>query len=508
MEFQVIEQELSVCETLLDTFSEQPVDMDFVLPDYCPDIAAVLKCTLEATIQSRQQNGDRLTADGTATVRVLYLDEERKCVRCCEFSQPFSASFPLPAAPIGALVRLSAKPDYINCRATSPRRLDVHGAFTVKLTVTAAGSGSVIADIAGDGVYTRKQPFCYTVPSGSAEKVFTISEVMELGAGKQPAEQLLRSEIVPLVTEVKPLAGKAILKGNLLIRALYITDSVNGDTETVQKELPFSQIIDVEGLTDDQNCEIELQLLSAELGLSANQNGESGLLSVGAKLLACVRCYRQMQAEAVTDAYSVHCPLSLNSRRLETSCLTAMRQDVQTIRQSFALPSEEVRDIPDVWCEVTSLTPRTDGNRMVMDGRLLICMLTRSAGGEIAYYERTDPFTLDADDECDAMTATAQVTRVEYNITGGGQMELRVQLMFSRNCYRTTGCTVLSEAAADATATFPPDPAALKIYYANRGESLWEIAKSCHTSIQAVMEENHLPGEVLEEPAMLLVPLV
>ena len=55
--------------------------------------------------------------------------------------------------------------------------------------------------------------------------------------------------------------------------------------------------------------------------------------------------------------------------------------------------------------------------------------------------------------------------------------------------------------------SFPPEKAALKIYYAAGGESIWEIAKKCHTSMQAVMEENNLSGEILPEDTMLLVPL-
>lgn len=506
MDFQVMEKEIAVCETLVDTFSEQPVDCDFVLPDYCPDIAAVLKCSLDPRIQTRQQSTDRLLADGTALVRVLYLDEERKCVRCCEFSQPFSATFQLPAIPPGASIILSAKTDYVNCRAVSPRRLDIHGAFTVKLTVTAEGSNQVVADILGDGVFTRKRAVVFSVPAASTEKVFTVSEVLELGSG-QPAEMLVRSEVVPTVTDFKVLANKAILKGMLLIRALYVTDSLNGHTETTIQELPFSQIIDVEGLSEDWTCEVELSSLADDLQVSSSQNGENGLLSVSTKLLAMVRCYRTGQAEVVTDAYSARCPLSMNAKRLSVSQLLGIRRDTQTVRETFDLPSETMKDVVDVWCETGPAAVRIEGNRSLLDSRLLVCMLVRDAGGEISYYERADNFTLEYDEACTDMHATLQPCRVEYSVTPSKQMEIRVEMAVTRRCYLTEEGDAVYEAMADESAVFPAEKAALKIYYADRGESLWEIAKSCHTSMQAVMEENHLDADVLSEDAMLLVPL-
>ena len=93
MDLKVMNKAISTSETLFDDFDERPVDCDFVLPDYCPDIAAVLKCTMKPVVQSKQLSGDRMILDGTVMIRVMYLDEGRNCVRCCEFSQPFTSTF-------------------------------------------------------------------------------------------------------------------------------------------------------------------------------------------------------------------------------------------------------------------------------------------------------------------------------------------------------------------------------------------------------------------------------
>ena len=38
MEYVLLKKALSVCEAVFEGSSEQPVDIDFTLPDYCPDI--------------------------------------------------------------------------------------------------------------------------------------------------------------------------------------------------------------------------------------------------------------------------------------------------------------------------------------------------------------------------------------------------------------------------------------------------------------------------------------
>ena len=49
---------------------------------------------------------------------------------------------------------------------------------------------------------------------------------------------------------------------------------------------------------------------------------------------------------------------------------------------------------------------------------------------------------------------------------------------------------------------------ALTIYYADEGEQVWEIAKRYNTSVEQVMSENDLAGDVVEKRGMLLIPIV
>ena len=73
MEYRVMKGEIPVCETILDTSAEQPIDLDFSLPDYCPDIQKILKCQIYPTI-TEQTISDRLDVEGEVLVKLLYLD--------------------------------------------------------------------------------------------------------------------------------------------------------------------------------------------------------------------------------------------------------------------------------------------------------------------------------------------------------------------------------------------------------------------------------------------------
>lgn len=507
MELKTLTTTAAACSVLFDGFDERPVDMDFVLPDYAPDIAAVLKCQLTPLVQSQQINGDRVLVDGMADIRVMYLDEARKCVRSCEFSQPFSSAFTVANLAPGACVQVTTKTDYVNCRATSSRRLDVHGAFSVKLRVTAAGGQEILQDVEGDSFQKRGRTFVCSVPAASADKAFTVSEVLELEAGKPPAEALIRGEVVPVLTDCKLMMNKVVLKGCLYLRHLYASDPENGGMEQTEHEIPFSQIVDVEGLQDDWQCDVDLEVASCDVQISADPSGAGTLLSVSVKLTARIRCIRSEEVRALTDVYSTRCPLHLETQPLETEQLTGIHRDTEVIKETFDLPPDDIAGIVDLWGEVMVTGERCEAEKAVAEGRLMVYMLTRSSAGEVSYYERPVNIALEYTDTCNRMATSLCVVRMEYVVNSQKQVELKVELAVTRRCYRSNQCRAVCGVTADENEEFPPEKAALKIYYASAGESLWEIAKSCHTSMEEVMKENDLAADVLAEDAMLLVPL-
>ena len=113
--------------------AEQGIELDYVLPDYYPEIFKVLKCSLSPAIVSKTISGDnRLLLDGVVYIRVMYLAENSEELHCVEQRTTWSKAVELGKKPIEGepAIRVTAKSDYCNCRAVSPRRIDVRGAIS------------------------------------------------------------------------------------------------------------------------------------------------------------------------------------------------------------------------------------------------------------------------------------------------------------------------------------------------------------------------------------------
>ena len=49
--------------------------------------------------------------------------------------------------------------------------------------------------------------------------------------------------------------------------------------------------------------------------------------------------------------------------------------------------------------------------------------------------------------------------------------------------------------------------AALTIYYAQKAENLWDIARRYRTSVDAIREENEMDTDVMPQRGMILIPI-
>ena len=101
------------------------------------------------------------------------------------------------------------------------------------------------------------------------------------------------------------------------------------------------------------------------------------------------------------------------------------------------------------------------------------------------------------------------VQSCSYTLTGSDSVTLQTELLLSGQVLQQTVCTLLTDAQIDPETRLPDGGQyALRLYFGQAGESLWEIAKRYRTAESAIREENDVPADVLTAPQMLLIPSV
>ncbi len=512
MEYSLKKEYCSVCETILSANSEQPVDLDISLPDYCPDIERILKCRMCPSITSRTITGNRLDVDGVTVIRLYYLDSKKQAIRCCEHTTPFSCSFDLKSTSPDMASSVRVKPEYLNCRAVSPRRLDIHGAFTVMANVYTKGTQEYCTDIEGKDIQQRKHTETVSNLCGIGSQQFSISEVLDIGQGKPSPESILRSELIICLDDCRAIDDKLMLKGEAVLRILYVTDIETGTQDHISFNIPISQIIDVPGIKESTNNDISVDVLSTDVSLKSEYDASSTLVTLDARLCALVFAYEEKAVDLVDDAYSTSYEIQLGFQTVPVRKLISYSEMNASVKSEINTADNGITKVIDLWCEGINYIPVVENDKLSIKGKLNCCMFALDKDGMPFCAEKAADFILTPDISCrtqnTAANAEITVSAVNFRITGDNTVDLKIDIRMRCTAYENSSCRAVTSAEAPENRLREKDgTAALTLYYADAGENLWNIAQLYCTSVDALKLENQMTDDVIQARGMILIPM-
>lgn len=502
-------------ETVCDGQAEQGVEFDYVLPDYYPDIFKILRCTLTPGIVSYSVSGTQLFLDGVVYIKVMYLAENSNDINCVEQRFTYSRTIELAKAAEKPAVTLFQKADYCNCRAVSGRRIDVRGAVSCKVRVTGCTEGGILTEASGMGIQAKHEEISYCGCRLYAERQYVAREEIETGAGGGIAS-ILSVSCNAAVTDTKIISDKVVIKGEAKLRALYLTKcGENTETEVMEAVVPLSQIMDVDGITDSHTCFASMNVLDCSLEIRQGDDGENRLLGCEITVDCKVNAYKEVTVSPVTDVYSTDYEYSFekNTVRLEHSPYCIMSQ--HGLKSVLEYQDGILAEVCDCKCDLTGCTFRCneENGKMTMGGQMNIWLFGRDSDGRPLFAEKNEAFEIEITGENGSGTytpdLTAAVSNVSYSISGDHTADVQIQLSVQGLVYKVLTVGAVGEISVMEDKPLKKDSDyALKLYYAEKGEKIWDIAKRYNSAVSAVTAENELEEEQLSAPCMLLIPVV
>ena len=82
MELKVNREVITVCEELYSGVQEQSTELDYILPDYFPEIFRIIQARMEPRIESYAISDGVLTYELCVEICVLYCAQDSPAVHC------------------------------------------------------------------------------------------------------------------------------------------------------------------------------------------------------------------------------------------------------------------------------------------------------------------------------------------------------------------------------------------------------------------------------------------
>ena len=510
MDLKITKETVCVSEIIYDGSIEQAIDSDITLPDYCPDILRVLKCTIMPRINSTQATGDRITVDGSALLRVMYVAESGR-LHCYEQNIPFSNFVENKELEANPFVKVKIKTEYINCRAVSQRRLDIHGALSINFLAVLKKPRELLSDAQGAGIQTKRKNVEVNNVVGSANRAFSLADVLEIGASKPPIAQMVRTSAFATTSEIKIISNKVMIKGDLVINAMYTADTEQGTLETIETSLPISQVVELAGITEECMTDIRLDLTSIDIIPKPDSSGSMRLLDITARIDATLNATKAMTVPIIIDAYSTQYEIETQSKTVEFKSLVENFTETNLCRDSIDVSGIGVKRVLDMWCTDVTTESKFQSEELIIDGAITVCMLVEDADSQISYlerqvnYEHKRSVMITQKVECDSFVS---VCASSFVIGAGDSIDVRIETRIQSSIFSVSSKKMIDSININEDKGKKKNKAALTIYFSQQGETVWEIAQRYNTTVEAIMLENSLTEDKILENAMLLIPAI
>lgn len=509
MQEKCLKSDIYVNENYFCDSVEQAIDVDFTLPDYCPDISKIFKCHAVPRIVSKSINGNTVTLDGNVVITILYCDKDGGFCSY-EYLYPFSKNVELSRDATGGNVFCRIKCDYINCRAVTGRKVDIHGAAGIYLKVFKRKCREIISDIDDCNIEIRRITAPATVPMGYAEKYLTLEEDIALGTGQPAIESILKINSSVCVKETRVINDKAVVKGELTVCVLYCPDG-RGTPQVAKSILPYSQIVDIEGITETCECDCKAEISSLEIKPKVNSSGEMKVLGLTSKILLTCEAYCGNEIPVISDAFSRKFEAEFNRQNIAFDKITCNINEVFNCKKSIELDFN-INSVVDLWCSVQNCHTKFEDGNIIISGILLAGMIVCDENNLPLYIEKPIEFEYKHPFECQLGQPHAdpeiEVLSCGFTITSATNIELRVELAINAGIYEKNEVSLVCEMKVDETKCIKRNgDTAMIIYFAGCDDSVWDIANKFSASVNEIMDINNLENQALQEGKMLLVPL-
>lgn len=474
---------------------------DVIVPDSWPDAERVCGSSGTVMIRAKECMPGKATVSGSAKVWVIYQTAENE-TRSMSAVLPYTVE--IADSSIGESSVLIVKPRLISCegRVINSRKLQIKVAIAVAVTVM-DNSELVYCDglECECGLEIQYGEYPVLLTKNVKEKNFTLSDELQLDNSKPSFGQMLSSSVALKVLDKKIVGKKLVFKGNTDMDVVYLTS--DGSIENAKFELPFSQLIDIDGIEETDIPWLLLTITGCDLEILDDYSENLRRLELNMNVLAQAAVSGQQVIKPVQDFYSTEYQTVSTSPVAEMIALLDNKTVHKNVRERITPDSQPVK-ILSVSVTMPKKEIAVDGGRVKAKQSLEVSVTYLDQNGII----RSQKKKLDSTAELElAQNAQAEVscelsTSPSASISGS-DIEFDAELEFCFVCTAVQNVNVLSDGEISHEMI---DRKAKPSVVLTRAEGeLWDIAKKYGAKVSEIMAVNGLEDAAVDGK-MILIP--
>lgn len=498
MKLQFRKSTIPYMNQVLREIQNQEQTQEIRLTDGMPDIGKVLCAWGQVIARSKEWRNDSTSFNCGAMVWVLYAPEDGSQPRALESWIPFQLKWDLPRDSRDGTLLVTPLLRFVDARTVSARKIMVRcGISALAEGLVAAQAEVYLPDEVPENVHLLRNTYPIRLIREAGEKEFLMEEELTLPPSAPLPEKLVYYTMHPEITEQRLMSDKVVFRGNGNLHILFRSED---DTLCAWDfELPFSQLAELEGsYSPEGSVDVRMGVTSLELDVD-----EENHLHLKCALVGQYRVQDQQWTELVEDAYSPQRELEIVRNELELPAILESRSE--NIFAEAAI-GQEANVIVDCAFLADQPVIHRNADRMELElpGQFQVLYYDENGvlQGSTARWE--GKWQMDVDGNTRIGVQILPSTEVSAS-ESGGMIRMNTQIHLNVETVATKGISTVSELELGEEKLPDPSCPSLILRRADR-KRLWDIAKSCGSTVDAIRQANALEDEPVIGQ-MLLIPI-
>lgn len=486
--------ELLIPERISAAPYETEAGFEGAIPDYCPDVARIIRVDCAPQILTCETDGDSVKVAGRALFDLLYESERRSGLKSCRVSGDFGCAIPLPPHGQGTVTAdCRAVCDRISCRLADSRRPSIKAALTVFTDAACERAVNAVVPESGDGLYFCKTAVGFDSARVPHERVYTFEERIPLAADEKPIGDDLFGRIELSPPRAAAGDGKAELKTRATLRLIYEDETEDGRLCAAEKSIPVNAALELPGITPLSRVSASAEITEQSVAPELDQYGESRIIKVNFKLKARYSVCEPRAYTVASDMFGSGCEVEYETATVKLPHVAASCEKSFTVEAELPPPTPVFTGILDSAAYCGRVESERGEGGLLLRGSVAVCVTGDTDSGVFSV-NRKIPFEqflqCDFPDGATGFEVNVSPAETVVSIRPDGSLAVKATCSAEITVNADSEATFITAMTARREPEEAESDGVTVFRYPAGGEKLWDVAKEYRADPEKIAAAN------------------
>lgn len=471
------------------------IEQDIIVPDTKPDAMKIVNVTVTPYVSDVEVMDNKIKVVGKINYFVIYkVSDEMFGTRGLFVAYPYSEELEVNGVNKSMNARVIPVAKNVIYSLPNERKISIKSEIVFKTKVKESVLVDVISSFNEDcDIECKMCNGQFNNILCNKKSVIASKEDIMLPKEAEDFFEILKVDTKIKNTEFKESFNKIMVKGDIDIKIIYLSEDKQVPVKSLNTTLPFSAMIEIEGIND--NSKFDINYTMQDFTIRKNEEITSTkTLTADYQIQAEVNMYEMENVEYVEDFYSQNRELQYDNNFVEVVKQNIVVRKMVDIKESLnnVIPPET--KILDYDLDINNLTTTIDGNNVRIEGNAKLYLIvqneeTLDLDNKVIDLLINENVSLENLTNIEKVYADLESEHVVVT-QNGNDIDVRLNLNIVVDIEDVSGINVIDNLSDSELDISNLDT--MNIYIVKPGDTLWNIAKKYKTSVDKIVKINDI----------------